>query len=228
MTTRQEIDAADERAAQLFFNALVDFYDLKQLRALDMFARDGMLTVKRYFRDVKSVDCWELNEEHREALKVFHPREIVIGDSYKTVKFCTREYGLIIVDTPQGIYGGGHVEHFDMIPLLPKIMADRCIVVLYVNKQPYDKFATGHYGRDEYPEYDFKKWMKARDKFYGEVPWGSQHVIQYVTEVDALRAYNHHFLQYGFKAKSTLMIPCYDFADGLPPSFRVALELVRA
>ncbi len=225
MTTRQEIDAADEKAAQLFFNAFVDFYDLKDLRALDMFARDGMLTVKRYYKDVKSVDCWELNPEHKEALKQYNPREIVIGDSYETVKMCTRSYGMIVVDTPQGIYGGGHVEHFDMIPLLPRIMNDRCIVVLYVNKRPYDKLASGHYGRDEYPEYDYKAWMRAREDFYSYQ--GYRRFVGPTDEVSALNTYQNKFSEGGFSTKSVLVMPCYDFADGLPPSFRMALELVR-
>ena len=57
---------ADRKSSQVFFNALTNFYDFSDTDALDMFARNGQLTVSMYKQKLRSVDAWELGlEQHR-------------------------------------------------------------------------------------------------------------------------------------------------------------------
>lgn len=225
MTTREQIDSADHKGADLFFDALTNFYDMSEWEALDMFARNGVLTVDRYIEFVRDIDLWELNPEHKSALEAFAPRYIEIGCSYATLQACTNKYDFIVVDTPQGIYpladGSQVAEHFSLMPQLGKIMKDRCLIAFYVNKRPYDRNAVGDYGNDSYSSYDFQKWMKEREAFYG-IQDG-----RFLFEDRAIAAYKAVFGRQGFFLKNVVMTPCYSFADGLPPSFRCALELER-
>lgn len=223
LNERYTIDGADFRAANLFYNMVTNFYDLRQTVALDAFARDGSLTVCNYYKEVMALDVWEY-QDLSEQLKQYGPRNIVIGDSFRTVVDHTEKYGFIVVDTPQGLYeGGGMVtaEHFDFLPLMADIMEDRCIVVVYVNSQPYNKDEIGSYGREEYEQYDFDKWALEREGFYG-ITKGQE-----VTPEIATHTYRNVFKQMGYEIESMILGPCYSFAPGLPRSFRLALELVR-
>lgn len=228
MTTREEIDTADHKGADVFFAALTSFWDLSGRKALDMFARDGVLTVKRYSDKVKELHLWELNGEHESALKAFNPKDVKIGCSYASMDAAIGagdKWGFIVVDTPQGTYpamGGVVAEHFSLMGRLPQIMEDDCVVAFYVNKKPYSREVVENYGRDEYAEsYSYSKWMSLREAFYG-LSKGEQ-----LTEGQAVKAYSDVFEAAGFKVKHVLVTPCYDFADGLPPSFRCAMNLVR-
>lgn len=228
MTTREEIDAADHRGADIFFKSVTEFWDLTDMVALDMFARDGSLTVSRYRDKVRILDLWELNAEHEAALRSFAPRELKIGCSYQNLAAIlpeNRQYDLLVIDTPQGSYrdgfGQSRVEHFDLMYQLHKIMSDSCVLIFYVNKMPYNRDEVGDYGNDSYSNYDFDQWLAARQNFYGVQP-GEE-----LSEEKALRQYKRVFQGHGFHAKHTLITPCYDFADGLPPSFRCAIQFDR-
>jgi hypothetical protein len=217
-----DVTEADLKSAQLFFAALAGFYDLSKVTALDAFARNGQLTVSQYHHLVKELDLWELGEEHRAALVKFKPRFLNIGCSYKTLDECLRQYGLIVIDTPQGLHGDHtgrvHAEHFDMLPRITPIMADTCLVVLYVNKRPYNKDTAGEHGYDVYKEYDFDEWMRARKKFYGS---------EEITEAQAIAAYTRAFANCGKTVKNVVTVPCYsDVIDREPYAFRLGLELI--
>lgn len=218
---RKSIDNHDAVAADAFFEALRRVLSLRQMSALDMFARDGALTVNRYAKHVRRLELWELNQVHLPALRRYGASEVKIGCTYKFLKECTSTYGMIVVDNPQGLYpdnwGVVHAEHFDIVKELSPIMADRCVVVLYVNKAPYDKNKDGDHGRDTYSAYDFQRWMTARGDFYGHVE---------VDEVRALNTYKYVFAAQGFTVTDVLMVPCFR-GEGLPPSFRLGLVLER-
>jgi hypothetical protein len=220
------VSDADGRSAELFFDALTGFYDLSKARALDMFARTGQLTVSKYAPWVASVDAWELNAEHEAALKALGPKiNVKIGCSYLTASLFEGRYDLIVIDSPQGAHkdysGAVRYEHFHALKQLPKLAKDRCIVVLYVNKAPYDRAVEGEYGYDRYDEYDFQEWMKARARFYGVNP-------QRLSESVALYAYEQEMAILGFKTVNTVIVPCYsDVPRKENYAFRVALEIVR-
>jgi len=223
-----DVSEADKKSAQVFFDALFGIYDLKEARVLDAFARNGQLTVNNIAkRTVGSLECWELQEEHREDLRQYTGL-VYIGDSYKFLEGAIekgRQYGLIVIDTPQGLHkdskGVIHAEHFDFFRQSLQLIAKSAIVVLYVNKSPYDKNVEGSQGYDEYPEYDFKEWMKKRIEFYG---------VEGVSESGALRGYQQALMDSctGLSIKSVLQVPCFSDVPGKDSySYRLALELVR-
>jgi hypothetical protein len=217
-----EVSKADSKSAEIFFHALTSYYDLSEANALDMFARTGALTVTNYFYHVEGLDVWELNPDHQSDLEAFSPDEVKIGCSYKHLEECDKQYDLIVVDTPQGLHsdwqGVVHAEHFGVLSKLSRIMAERCIVVLYVNMAPYDKAHHGSQGYDEYEEYNFSEWMRLREDFYeGDFV---------VTEAQALAVYEKLFEAHGYCMKSALMIPCFSDVPGLEPyAFRLAIEV---
>ena len=161
------VSDADGKSAQLFFDALTGFYDLSEARALDMFARNGQLTVSKYAGKVRDVAAWELGPEHEQALLALGPNVAVkIGCSYLTASWKDARYDLIVIDSPQGAHkdymGSGALRALRRHPARARLAKDRCIVVLYVNRAPYDKNVDGDFGYDQYEEYDFKAWMEAR------------------------------------------------------------------
>ena len=139
------VSDADGKSAQLFFDALTGFYDLSDAVALDMFARNGQLTVSKYADKVREVDAWELSAEHREALFAISDKveNVTIGCSYLGALTARRRYDMIVIDSPQGAHrdfsGSIRFEHFYALQQLKRLAKDRCIVVLYVNKEPYNK-----------------------------------------------------------------------------------------
>jgi hypothetical protein len=224
VTTQKDVIVdADHKGADLFFTALTTYYDLRGMSALDMFARDGDFTDRKSVVLVQELDLWEINPEHTQALNDFKPREVRIGCSYASLKQCQRKYDLVVVDSPQGVYpdyeGKVHAEHFDLIEELPKILKDRAIVVLYVNKEPYNRDLVGDLGYDKYDTYNFDTWMEKRERFYGK---------RHVSEADALFAYRYRFALHRFRTVSVLVTPCLQGDPGLPPTFRLAMELVRS
>jgi hypothetical protein len=134
---------------------------------------------------------------------------------------------LVVIDTPQGAHtdshGNVHFEHFDFFKMtLQWMLKDRGVVVVYVNKAPYDKNEVGSHGYDEYEEYDFPKWMRARSDFY-ETGCDCR-----VTEEQAIAAYRRTAEFEGFKVKNVLTVPCFSDVPGKEPyAFRVALEVAR-
>lgn len=217
MTDRSWVDAMDHRGADLFFNALAQCGNLAERNAVDMFARDGILTVARYFDKVNSLELWELNPDFKKALEEVPRADVTIGDSYETVQSSPSLFDFIVVDSPQGIYPtsiGVVAEHFQFLPLMKDVMAEDCLVVVYVNKSPYVRDAIGNFGRDRYEDHDHVKWMQMRRDFYGD---------DVITEEQALAAYRRVFAAMDRKIDRFLMTPCWDDHPGLPPSFRLAM-----
>lgn len=220
------VSDADGRSAKLLFDVLTGFYDLREARACDMFARNGQLTVANYAGRVASVDAWELNAEHMGALRAIAANVSVrIGCSYLQAAIAVGRYDLIVIDSPHGAHtdysGAVRYEHFHALTQLPKLAKDRCIVVLYVNKSPYDRAVEGDHGYDRYEEYDFGEWMRPRAQFYGFNP-------RRITEAMALCAYEQELLMLGFKTVNTVIVPCYsDVPRKENCAFRLGLEVVR-
>lgn len=219
-----DVSESDKKSAKLFFDTLAGFYDFGE-EALDMFARDGALTVSCYAYKVQNLDVWELMGVHEKALRNFRPRDLVIGCTYQTLESCDRKYDLVVIDTPQGIHHDHqhvpHVEHFDVMRQVGRILKDRALIVLYVNKRPYNRDEVGDHGYDQYDEYDFKKWMQARQEFYDYDP-------QNLTEERAMAAYRRVLGAQGLSVKSQLTVPCYSDVPGFEPyAFRLGLEVSR-
>jgi tRNA G37 N-methylase Trm5 len=223
------VTGADKRSARLFFDALMGFYDTDKWAVLDAFARNGQLTLPMYIKAVRDgyVEAWELGPEHEKALKMLGPNQVRIGDSYSLAVECERMFDMVVIDTPQGAHkdshGYVHYEHFDFLELtLRKLLKDRGVVVLYVNKSPYDKAEVGSHGYDEYAEYDFGKWMDARLHYY-------QSSRKTLTEERVVDTYRGRAHAAGYQVKNILIVPCFSDVPGKEPyAFRLALELERS
>lgn len=218
------VSGADKASAAVFFEAVCSFYDLSNAVALDMFARTGELTVTNYHEHVGEIHLWELGPEHAKALGEFQPEEVHIGCSYRQAESCHTKFDFVVVDSPQGAHhdykGCVHYEHFDLIRyVVPPMLKDEAIVVLYVNKRPYNKDVLGEHGYDLYEEYDYDAWMDARRAFYGASD---------IAEEDAIRAYRTVLGAAGFAVSGMVITPCYSDVPGYPPyAFRLALRVVR-
>lgn len=224
---RAEIAQADRKGASLFFQAIKTFWsDWKDVEALDMFARNGELTVRHYVDFTDKLDVWDWNPSNIEPLQRFPVRRINVGCSFTALKTCPRQYDMVVCDSPQGMFhaedGHDRVEHFEIVPQLHSILKDRSLVVLYVNKEPYDRGQVGHFGHDYAERYHFGSWMLARERFYG-IKDG-----RYLTEQEALATYQAQFARHGLKIVNMMITPCITAGlPGMPPAFRLALELVR-
>lgn len=216
---------ADRASAQVFFDALFGLYVIDG-PVLDMFARNGELTVAAYRDKIDGpLDLWELGPEHEDALWQFDPREVKIGCSYKSALATPNKYGMIVVDTPQGMhkdaYGKVHAEHFGVIRDIGKMLEDQAVIVLYCNKHPYNRDEAGSHGYDEYAEYDFETWMGRRASFYG---WDAKNT----PEEAMVAAYRRVLAEQGYRVRGVHITPCYsDVQDKEPYAFRVGLEVIR-
>lgn len=217
---------SESKELDLFFHALVGSYELHKLDALDMFARAGDHTVSRYWSKVSSLSVWELHEEHREVLQSkFRPFEVKIGCSYVELRDSPRKFGLIVVDSPQGLHtdkdGLIRCEHFEVLPSLSRIMQDRCIVTFYVNKSPYNAAEVGSRGQDTYDVFNWEDWMAHRARFY------CTSTPAKISLSTAMAEYERLFLGLGFRVLSEIVQPCFVDGVGRPSACYVALELVK-
>lgn len=225
------VSDSDKASAELFFDTLLQFYDPTKWEVLDAFARNGQLTVPNYIDRLDQqggcVDLWELGPEHHDDLLRFGPRDLRIGDSYTTAVKCDRKYDMVVIDTPQGVHADDrdikHVEHFDFMKItMQRLLKDRGIIVLYVNRQPYDKNEVGSQGYDEYDEYDFEAWMDARGRFY------RCHDPRNLQMNEALFGYQRLIGICNFQLMNTVVVPCFSDVPGKEPyAFRLALEVSR-
>jgi len=220
---------ADQESAQIFFDQLFRVYDLAKARVLDAFSRNGQLTVAsyiQYLEDPRSqLFCWELCSDHQKDLFTYTDN-VEIGCSYVRIKreiIARSKYDVLVIDTPQGLHKSFdsivHSEHWDFLGESIPLLADTGIIVLYVNKRPYNREEVGSYGYDEYDEYDFKQWMVRRSQFYNFVS---------NREEDYVRRYREFMMEHGLIVKSMVIAPCFSDVVGIPPySFRLGLEVVR-
>jgi hypothetical protein len=221
------VTGADIASARLLFKTMSQYWDMGSWSVLDPFARTGVLTVDSYKDSVKFVTAWELGGEHYETLSEKVDQCTTGGCSYEWLDTLEpqhmpdEKYEMIVVDSPQGIHLDYRdrpcCEHFDVIPMLGRWMAETCVLVLYVNLEPYDVKDEGSQGYDEYDEYDFDAWMARRTLYYG---------TQNITVGSALDAYGRELSQIGKRITNTMVAPCFSDIEGKEPyAVRIALEL---
>lgn len=218
---------ADKLSAQILFQDLAKFTPLADMKVLDAFARNGQLTIDSYSPYVpkSNITAWELGIEHTEDL-LKKAETVLIGDSYSFLDSAVEaglKYDMVVIDTPQGLHkdakGFVHTEHFDFLAKSLELLSDNAVIVLYVNKAPYNKEDVGSHGYDEYTEYDFQAWMNKRIDYYGSVN---------ITEDQALGRYRRLLQHWGFKMTQVILTPCFSDVPGrLPYSFRLALSVKR-
>lgn len=214
---------ADQISAKTLFDALKTlrslYWGTGNVTALDAFARNGQLTVSAYSEWVDSFDCWELSPEHERDLLKLGAMDVRIGCSYAQAQVSDQRYNLVVIDTPQGVHrsadGFDRVEHFKFLDMVySRLIGTRAVIVLYVNREPYNRNVVGEHGYDKYEEYDFDRWMEARKKFYG---------MAKITESLAMDAYRDQAEKHGFELRLPLIVPCLSDVPGRAPyAFRLA------
>lgn len=132
--------------------------DISQMRALEVFAREGDWQTIVYAPRVKSMEAWEINPLFKAGLKKNLPEaKIKITDSVKEIrnKKYFGKYDFIVLDNPQGCYGprAQYCEHFDVILPALKLFNGKGVLIFNVNKQPFNF--------DNFPN-----WQKRRAAFY--------------------------------------------------------------
>jgi hypothetical protein len=219
-----KIAKSDHDSSELFFAALEPWVPSAP-KTLDMFARDGAITVSKYCEWAGELHLWELGPEHKKSLDKFGATDVKIGCSYEHLRNCTEQFDMVVIDTPQGLHkdynGVVHAEHFDILKEVGPILREGCWVVLYVNRKPYNKDETGSHGYDEYDEYDFNKWMTRRANFYGAYALD-------VSEEAALRAYRRVLGPQGWSIAQMVLTPCLsDIRNRDNYAYRLGLNVRR-
>ena len=134
--------------------------DLSNMKALEIFARDGSWQTLAYSEKVKSLEAWEIDHIFKNDLKKNLPKaKIRILDSIKEIgnRKNFSEYNFIVVDNGQGCYGNKkqYCEHFDVIPQIAKLLNRGGIIIFNINKEPFNF--------DNFP-----KWQARRNKYYNK------------------------------------------------------------
>lgn len=129
---------------------------LGEYRALEFFAREGDWQTTVYASRVKSLFAWEITPDFEKDLRRNLPRaEISIGDSYQLAheKRHQGRFEFIVFDNPQNVFGD-RCEHFEVLPLIPRLMATQGVVIFNINRHPFNY--------EQSPE-----WQKRRKEYYG-------------------------------------------------------------
>ncbi len=106
---------------------------LQDIIALEAFAYTGSLQAVAYHRYTKYHEAWEIKQECETQLKKNLPRAVVkITDSFQEIKRVEKKFNFVLADTHQGLFGDGHCEHFDFLPMLFRALCDEATIILNV------------------------------------------------------------------------------------------------
>lgn len=171
--------------------------NLSEMKALEIFARDGSWQTIAYMDKVKSLDAWEIDPIFRKALKRNLPKaKIKIVDSIKEIKKKSNffKYDFIVADNGQGCYGDKeqYCEHFNVVPHVAKLLNKEGIIIFNINKEPFDF--------DNFP-----KWQKIRSTYY------NKHNTRKLSLKWLLTFYRKLFLEFGYKTKFSFSVSREDF-----------------
>lgn len=146
---------------------------LTELRALEMFGRDGSWQTAVFAPRVKSIDIWEVDPIFEADLRQNIPyATIKITDSIKELQNPAHagQYDFVVADNPQNCYGEAreYAEHFDLFPEVLQLLGQTGIFIFNLNKQPFNADA-------------FTDWAARRKAFYQTdeamsltIPWALQ------------------------------------------------------
>lgn len=129
---------------------------LKDMVALDFFAREGDWQSHQIAERVAKVHAWEIDPRFESNLKKNLPVDatVVIGDSFDILKNSAEIFDLIVLDNPQGCFGKGYCEHFEALPAILERLPTTGVVIFNVKTKPFN--------------YDDKlEWQARRNSFYG-------------------------------------------------------------
>jgi len=134
-------------------------FNLRQMDALEAFARKGDWHTMAYADRVRSLTVWEIDPQHNDDLRRNLPKATVLN--VDSVEFANEiqnraRFDLVVLDNPQGLYGpdDAYCEHFDILMPAATMLRRGGVLVLNVNVHPYD------YERQI-------TWQRRREAFWG-------------------------------------------------------------
>lgn len=135
--------------------------DFGELRALEIFGRDGLDHTTTYANRVKSLEVWELDPKwHPVLVKNLPGATVRTVDSYAEVTRTPDRFDLIMIDNAIG-KNGDRYDHFDLFPdAVFKATADESLLVLIVIPT-IDGNTLKHF-----PELLDKGYLERRKSFY--------------------------------------------------------------
>lgn len=164
---------------------------LSQVDALEFFAGVGDRHTQAYASHVRSLEAWEIDRACEPALRRNLPNATVrIGDSFELAMASERQFRLVVLDNPQGVFRG-YCEHFEALGTLPSLLATG-LVVFNLNLRPY--------ALAEHCE-----WAERRRDFYGLVETCD------LDETWAQDFYAGLFVRLGYRTEWTFLVPRNDF-----------------
>jgi len=97
-------------AKENIFNVLIQYVDLEEARALDLFSGTGSITLELLSRGCSRVVSVELDRDHHrficECLKKLEVRDAVLpimGDVFRFMKTCHQQFDFIFADPPYAL-----------------------------------------------------------------------------------------------------------------------------
>lgn len=132
--------------------------DLSQMKALEIFARDGSWQTLSYANKVSHIDAWEIDPSFQNSLKKNLPKATIkITDSIQeiTKRVNFEKYDFIVIDNGQNCYGENRqfCEHFDVIPQIASLLKKKGIIIFNINRKPF--------GYSHFPD-----WKVRREAYY--------------------------------------------------------------
>jgi hypothetical protein len=174
-----------------------------EMRALEVFGRDGRWHTQCYARHVKTLEVWEIQDQYRELLEQNFPAaKVKITDSFREIKVTENKYNFIVVDNSLGTFRddpvpGGVVstycEHFELFPDIFRVAMDSTIII--VNIIPESNEAA----RIKYPLLFNEEQLVRRRAFYNTLTPEKISFDQMVGTYRRLAAEN------GFKLESSFL-----------------------
>ncbi len=164
---------------------------LKDIVALDFFARTGDWQTSHYASKVKKVHAWEIDPRHEQTLKDNLPigSEIKIGNSFHFASSTNEKFDMIVIDNPQMCFGldNRYCEHFDALdPCLALLKNTTGIMIFNIKTEPFN--------------YSNKlSWQERRNNFY------SLDDASCLSEQFVISFYEKYFLDRGYKTNFSFL-----------------------
>ena len=122
---------------------------LNNLKTLEIFGRKGDWQTTIFYKKVKMLEVWEINQEYEIDLKKNLPNTTIkIQDSIDVLEkyHDLPKFDLILIDNPMNIFGSvnekiknkGYCEHFDIMKNIQKLIKSEAIIIFNVNRKPFD------------------------------------------------------------------------------------------
>jgi hypothetical protein len=151
----------------------------EKARAFELFVRDGSSVTIAYAHLVEAIFGYDINEEYLLKFADNFPGKAIPFrrnsiDAMKDVGKLKKKhplagtFDLVVVDNPQGIYGKGYTEHFNLLEAVHYPLKPQSFILLCVNLCPYrptgKEVTLDSYGMESD---QFDEWIERRREFYG-------------------------------------------------------------